>query len=72
MYVCLCRGVSERKVRAAINHGAATIEEIGDRCGAGTRCGGCWPLLEDMLEAAGLPVPERAGAGADAGRHVAA
>ena len=49
MYVCLCRGVSERKVRTAINCGATRIDAIGEATGAGTRCGGCWPLLEDML-----------------------
>jgi bacterioferritin-associated ferredoxin len=49
MYVCLCRGVSERKVRSAISRGARTIEEVGAACGAGTRCGGCWPLIDDLL-----------------------
>lgn len=49
MYVCLCRGVSERKVRSAISRGARTVEEVGAACGAGTRCKGCWPLIDDML-----------------------
>lgn len=53
MYVCLCRGVSDRKVRHAIARGARSVEEIGEACGAGTRCGGCWPMLDDMLRAAG-------------------
>ena len=53
MYACLCQGVSDRRVRHAIARGARSIEEIGEDCGAGTRCGGCWPVLEDMLRAAG-------------------
>ena len=53
MYACLCEGVSERKVRHAIARGARSIDEIGDACRAGTRCGGCWPTLEDLLRAAG-------------------
>jgi bacterioferritin-associated ferredoxin len=69
MYVCLCRGVSDRKVRSAISRGATTIEEIGDRCAAGTRCGGCWPVLEDLLRAAGHdPQQVYAGAGTGTGR----
>ncbi|HTN99158.1 MAG TPA: hypothetical protein VL068_00680, partial [Microthrixaceae bacterium] len=24
--------------------------DIGERCGAGTNCGGCVPLIEDILE----------------------
>lgn len=30
--------------------GATSVEEIGRRCGAGTNCGGCIPLIEDILE----------------------
>lgn len=62
MYVCLCRGVSDRTVRRAIARGARSIEQIGDACDAGTRCGGCWPILEDLLEAAGHEPREVAGA----------
>lgn len=64
MYLCLCRGVNDRKVRHAIARGARSIEEISDRCGAGTGCGGCWPLLEDLLRAAGHDPDLLAAAGA--------
>jgi bacterioferritin-associated ferredoxin len=49
MYVCSCRGVTDRTVQAAIASGAGTVEEIANRCGAGARCGGCWPELERLL-----------------------
>ena len=48
--VCLCEGVSERTVRRAIEHGAATIEAVGERCAAGTCCQSCHPTIESMLE----------------------
>lgn len=48
--VCLCNGVSERKVRRAIAHGASSIEEIGRHCRAGTTCHGCHDTLQDLLE----------------------
>ncbi|HEX2383795.1 MAG TPA: (2Fe-2S)-binding protein [Acidimicrobiales bacterium] len=41
MYVCHCRAVSDRTIRAEIELGAMDEDEIGDRCGAGTRCGSC-------------------------------
>jgi bacterioferritin-associated ferredoxin len=47
--ICQCHGVSDRKVRRAIHHGARTIEELGELCGAGTRCGGCHPNLMALL-----------------------
>jgi bacterioferritin-associated ferredoxin len=54
MFVCSCRVVSDQSVRRAIDSGAATLDEITDRCGAGGVCGGCRPTLERLLEAAGL------------------
>jgi bacterioferritin-associated ferredoxin len=51
MYVCLCNGVSDRAVRKAIRRGAATVEDVGARCGAGTGCGGCRSELEALLAA---------------------
>ena len=55
--VCLCEGVSERKVRRAIEHGAGTIAEIGEQCGAGTNCFGCHPTLEDVLHECRVSIP---------------
>jgi bacterioferritin-associated ferredoxin len=63
MYVCSCRGVTERAVRTAISAGASCVEEIAARCGAGSRCGGCHPALERLLADA---APDVAGAPAAA------
>ncbi len=49
MFVCSCRAVTDRTVDAAIASGATCIEDVADRCGAGSRCGGCWPELERLL-----------------------
>lgn len=52
MYVCSCEAVTDRTIKAAIASGARTIEDIAARCGAGARCGGCWPVLAELLEGA--------------------
>ncbi|MDQ1711058.1 MAG: bacterioferritin-associated ferredoxin [Frankiaceae bacterium] len=49
MYICHCRAVTERTVRAAVAAGAGSVEEIGRRCTAGTHCGACHPELERLL-----------------------
>jgi bacterioferritin-associated ferredoxin len=49
MFVCSCKAVTDRTVDAAIASGATCIEEIAERCGAGSRCGGCSPELERLL-----------------------
>lgn len=55
MWVCLCKGVNDRQIRAAINEGARTLEEISISCRAASGCGGCLPevcrLLADHLAA---------------------
>ena len=50
MIVCSCQVVSDRTVQAAVASGATTIEEVAARCGAGARCGGCWPALRELLD----------------------
>jgi bacterioferritin-associated ferredoxin len=50
MMVCLCHGVSERRVRREIEHGATTIDELAASCGAGACCCGCHPTLDALLE----------------------
>ena len=49
MYVCYCAAVTDAAVDEAIEAGAHTIEELGDRCDAGTGCGGCHPALAELL-----------------------
>jgi bacterioferritin-associated ferredoxin len=51
MLVCHCKGVSDRDVRRAIAAGACSPREIARTCGAGSVCGGCRPLLDELLDA---------------------
>lgn len=57
MYVCLCRGVSDRAVLGAIRSGAGTVEEVGRLTGAGTVCAGCRSAIEALLRSAAAPAP---------------
>jgi len=49
MYVCHCRALTDGEISAVITGGACDLEEVGDRCGAGITCGGCCPLIEELL-----------------------
>ncbi len=49
MYACICAAVTRTQVRSTILAGALTVEEIGERCGAGTGCGSCVHRLGRML-----------------------
>jgi bacterioferritin-associated ferredoxin len=43
--------VSDRVIDCAIACGARTLDEVADACGAGSRCGGCTPAIDQLLEA---------------------
>jgi bacterioferritin-associated ferredoxin len=49
MIICSCTGATADEVVEAIQTGAATAEDVSDRCGAGSRCGGCLVLVERQL-----------------------
>ena len=54
--VCLCHGINERRVRREIEHGATSIGEIAERCGAGSCCHGCHPTIDALLAEHERPV----------------
>ena len=41
MYVCLCAGVTDGRVRELVRGGNTTLRELGQACGAGAGCGTC-------------------------------
>ena len=41
MYVCLCKGVSDRKIRETVADGARSWREVQQETGCGTQCGKC-------------------------------
>lgn len=57
MIVCSCHAATDRTVRACVSMGDETVDEIGARCGAGTDCGSCRPVIEQILDEASTPVP---------------
>jgi len=56
--VCSCFAVSDRALRSVIESGARDADEIGERCDAGTGCGGCLEEIAELLSRhrCGVPV----------------
>ncbi|MDX2021205.1 MAG: (2Fe-2S)-binding protein [Deltaproteobacteria bacterium] len=52
MIVCICRGVSDRSVRLAVMQGARSLPDVSAACGAGTGCGACHEMIEQMANEA--------------------
>ena len=42
--------MSDRRILAEASLGARDAADVERRCGAGSDCGGCTPLIEEILE----------------------
>jgi bacterioferritin-associated ferredoxin len=51
MIVCQCRGVTDRTIRKAVRDGADNRNEVVRACTAGKACGGCVPLIDQIIKA---------------------
>jgi NAD(P)H-nitrite reductase large subunit len=49
--ICNCNTVSKKDIVAAISGGKCTVAAIGECTKAGTGCGTCQPLLQQLIEA---------------------
>jgi bacterioferritin-associated ferredoxin len=47
--VCHCAAINDVAI-AAYRREGATVEDVLARCGAGGDCGGCIPVLEELLD----------------------
>jgi bacterioferritin-associated ferredoxin len=52
MLVCLCKGVSDRKIRWLVQNGAKTPREVMASCHAGSDCGACVATVRDTVNEA--------------------
>ncbi|HEY0330033.1 MAG TPA: molybdopterin-dependent oxidoreductase [Rhodopseudomonas sp.] len=55
--VCACFGVGLNAINAALQRGASSVEQIGQRLRAGTNCGSCLPELRRIVGAAAAVQP---------------
>lgn len=55
MFVCVCNGLTDRRIRAAIDAGARTHEEVYEACECTAQCYSCAPEIDAMIAAATTP-----------------
>lgn len=59
MIICHCTATSDRQLRALVEAGVRSVDELADACGAAARCGGCRPMVERVLARAAVDVSVR-------------
>ena len=50
MYVCLCKGITDSQIRAAVDQGADSITELQKKIGVALSCGSCIEMTESILK----------------------
>ena len=50
MYVCLCHGISDRRIRDLVEQGCSTVKDIQQSCNAGKNCGACVGQLRELAQ----------------------
>ncbi len=49
--ICTCFGVSEEVIETVIKTNALrTVEDVTEKCSAGSGCGSCQPLIQEILD----------------------
>ncbi len=70
MFICVCRAVSDRRIRRAVGEGVVSLRDLTRELGVGTCCGKCVLEAREILEEAlALRAPQHQAVGAGAARH---
>ncbi len=59
MYVCLCKGITDTQIRAAVQDGANSLREVNRSLGVASQCGKCGILARDIVRASLDDLAER-------------
>lgn len=52
MYVCICKGITDHQIRAAVNEGAENMRAVRQSLGVASQCGKCGSLARDIVREA--------------------
>lgn len=52
MYVCICKGITDHQIRAAVSGGADTMRAVRQNLGVASQCGKCGSLARDIMREA--------------------
>lgn len=50
MFVCVCKGVTDKDIREAVNKGEQSIKVIKETLGVASQCGGCFTLTKQIID----------------------
>ncbi len=61
MYVCLCKGITDKQIQSAVHDGAHSLGKLRKSLGVATQCGKCSSLTREILDETLQEIPEIGG-----------
>jgi len=49
MYVCICKGITDTQIRAAVQDGASSLREVNNSLGVASQCGKCGIMAREIV-----------------------
>lgn len=49
MFVCLCKQITDSQIRAAVQDGATSLNDVRQRLGVASQCGKCGTLTTEIV-----------------------
>ena len=49
MYVCICKGITDTQIRAAVQDGASSLREVNHSLGVASQCGKCGIMAREIV-----------------------
>lgn len=51
MYICVCKGVTDRQIRQALKSGCHSLRDLRDHLGVASQCGKCACHAQQLVRA---------------------
>ncbi|WP_436970327.1 bacterioferritin-associated ferredoxin [Microbulbifer spongiae] len=50
MYVCICKGITDRQIKEAVYGGSTSVKALRHHLGVSSQCGRCAELAKEIIE----------------------
>lgn len=50
MYVCICKGITDRQIKEAVYSGTTSVKGLRQRLGLSSQCGSCAELAQELID----------------------
>lgn len=50
MYICLCKGITDRQIKQAVDNGAQNLAHVREDLGVGSQCGKCAKITRQIIK----------------------